>query len=194
MEFKVRTVGSQIILSQILAIQNNNHAQEHKIYVENPFSLKGKTPNNFTIIKSITIILVYVSWLKKNLSYFSLLSHTHTNYLFQRQQHFALSSLAIFSKAANPLLSPPWLSSWRRQYLALSFLLRSSQTKIYFLSLGFTLYFLSCHRNDPWAKAIKFFIALFIYKTLLLFLLGLGICYLFNKESIPSWTRNILPL
>ena len=76
----VSNVGSQIILSTILAIQNNNHTQEHKIYVENPFSLKGKTtrqtPNNLTIIKSITIILVYVSRLKKNLSCFSLLSHT----------------------------------------------------------------------------------------------------------------------
>ena len=36
-------VGSQIILSQILAIQNNNHTQNTNIYVENPFSLKGKT-------------------------------------------------------------------------------------------------------------------------------------------------------
>ena len=76
----VSNVGSQIILSTILAIQNNNHTQERKIYVENPFSLKGKTtrqtPNNLTIIKSITIILVYVSRLKKNLSCFSLLSHT----------------------------------------------------------------------------------------------------------------------
>ena len=81
-------VGSQIILSIILVMQNNNHTQEHKIYVENPFSLKGNTTgqisNQFTIIKSITIIFVYISKLKKNLSYFFLLSHTHTNYLFQR--------------------------------------------------------------------------------------------------------------
>ena len=52
--FKEENVGSQIILSTILAIQINNHTQEHKIYVENPFSLKGKTmrqtPNNFIII------------------------------------------------------------------------------------------------------------------------------------------------
>ena len=56
------------------------------IYVENPFSLKGKTMgqtlNNFTIIKSITIILMYASWLKKkNLCYFSLLSHTQIIFL-----------------------------------------------------------------------------------------------------------------
>ena len=62
----------------------------------------GQTPNNFTIIKSITIILVYVSRLKKNLSlFFFFCSLTHTNYLFQRQQHFALSSLATFLKATT---------------------------------------------------------------------------------------------
>ena len=75
-------VGSQIILSIILTIQNNNHTQEHKYLCGKPFLFEGKkttrqTPNNFTIIKSILIILVYVSQLKKNLSYFSLLSHTH---------------------------------------------------------------------------------------------------------------------
>ena len=94
------SIGSQIILSIILAVQNNNHTQKHKYLHGKPFLLKGKkktmgqTSNNFTIIKPITIIFVYVSRLKKNLSYFSLLTHTHThtNYLFQRQQHFALSS------------------------------------------------------------------------------------------------------
>ena len=70
--------------------------------------------------------------------------------------------------------------------ILLSFLLRSSQAKISFLSLGFMLYFLSPHRENPWAKAIKFFLALSIYKTLLLFSFGLGIHYLFNKESILS--------
>ena len=78
----VSNVGSQIILSTILAIQNNNHTQEHKIYVENPLSLKGKTmgqtPNNFTMIKSIIIILVYVSQLKK-ISFIFLCFHTHTH-------------------------------------------------------------------------------------------------------------------
>ena len=54
--------------------------------MENPFSLKGKitgqTLNNFTIIKSITIILVYALWLKKkNLFYFSLLPHTQIIFL-----------------------------------------------------------------------------------------------------------------
>ena len=61
--------------------------------MENLFSLKGKitgqTLNNFTIIKSITIIIMYVSRLKENFSCFSLLSY-NTNYLFQRRQHFTL--------------------------------------------------------------------------------------------------------
>ena len=87
--------------------------QEHIIYVENPFSLKGKmkgqTPNNFVIIKSITIILVYVSRLKKKSLLFSLLSHT----------------LIIFLKGGNTLFSPfiffsthnslSWLSSFSKQ-------------------------------------------------------------------------------
>ena len=35
-------VGSQIILSQILAIQNSNHIQEHKYLRGKPFLFKGK--------------------------------------------------------------------------------------------------------------------------------------------------------
>ena len=89
-------VGFQIILSQILAIQNNNHTQNTNIYMENPFSLKGKitrqTPNNFIIVKSITIILVYTSRLKKeNFSYFSLLSHTKI-FFFKGSNPFSLFS------------------------------------------------------------------------------------------------------
>ena len=147
--------------------------------MENPFSLKGKTtrqtPNNFIIIKSISIILMYVSQFlkkkKKSLLFFFTFTHTHT--------------LIISFKGNNTLLSPPWLSSRRRQPFTLFFLLHSSQVKIYFLSLGFTLSFPSSHMEDPWAKTIKFFVALFIYKTLLLFPLGLGIHYFFNKKSIP---------
>ena len=35
-------VGSQIILSQILEIQNSNHAQEHKYLRGKPFLFEGK--------------------------------------------------------------------------------------------------------------------------------------------------------
>ena len=126
----------------------------------------GQTLNNLTIIKSITIILVNVSRLKKNLFCFSLLSHTHThsNYLIQRQ-HFTLFSLAIFSKTATICALLLGYLSEGGNSLLLSFLLRSSQVKISFLSLGFTLYFPSPHKEDPWAKAIKFFVVLSIYKT-----------------------------
>ena len=59
------------------------------------FSLKikttGQTLNNFTIIKSITIILVCLTAKEKmSLIFFTL---TQTNYLSQKWQHFALSLL-----------------------------------------------------------------------------------------------------
>ena len=54
------------------------------------------------------------------------------------------------------------------------------------LSLGFMLYLPSPHRKNPWAKALKFFVSLSIYKTLFLFPLELGIHYFFNKKSIHS--------
>ena len=76
--------------------------------------IMGQTPNNFTIIKSITIILVYISRLKKNLSCFSLLSlslpHTHTH----------THTLIISFKGSNTLFSSPWLSFRRRQPYTLS--------------------------------------------------------------------------
>ena len=80
----------------------------------------------------------------------------------------ALSSLAIFSKAAT-LYS----------LLLLAFL----PSKNIFFSLDFTLYFPSPQKEDPWAKAIKFFVALFIYKTLFIFPLRLGKHYFFNKAQ-----------
>ena len=43
---------------------------------------------------------MYVSRLRK-ISLVFLYSHTHTNYLFQRQQYFTFSSLVIFSKATT---------------------------------------------------------------------------------------------
>ena len=137
---------------------------------------------------------MYVSRLKKNFSYFSLLSHTHTHKLSLPNAATLYSLLLSYLlEGDNPLLSPPWLSSWRQQYFALSFLLPSSQAKISFLSLGFTLYFPSPHKENPWTKVIKFFVALSIYKALLLFSFGLEMHYLINKESISSWTRNTLP-
>ena len=118
--------------------------------MENPFSLKGKTtgetPNNFTIIKSITIILVYVSRRKKNLLVF-LCSQTHS-LCVSKAATLCFLLLDYFLEVGNTLLSPPLLSSRRWQYLTLSFLLRSSQAKIpFFLSWFHALFFLSQGRT-----------------------------------------------
>ena len=96
--------------------------------MENPFSLKGKiigqTLNNFTIIKSITIIVVYVSRLKKILSYSSLLSNTHK---------LSVSKVAILCTLLSIFFST-------HSSLPLSYLLFSKQ-----LPLGYFLFFLVCH-------------------------------------------------
>ena len=138
--------------------------------MKNLFSLKVKKQRkklwiNFIIIKSITTFFVYVSWLKKNLSLsfsFFFCSHIYSLCILQMQQHFALSFLAISSKAAtlcsllisyisskattlcfiflcyilegsNSLLSPPWLLPTKNPF---------------FLSWFHTL-FSSPHREDP---------------------------------------------
>ena len=161
-------VGSQLILSTILAIQNNNHTQEHEIYEENPFSLKekimGQTLNRFTIIKSITIILMYVPRLKKNLSYFSLLTHTHThthtNYLSQRQQHFTLSFL--FSSAHTTF---SWLS-----FLSISGFLLAALSSIcdtFFLLLSHSSCISPKQKSFFWLLVSRFIFSLHIGRTLL---------------------------
>ena len=173
----------------------------------------GQTLNRFTIIKSITIILMYVPQLKKNLSYFSLLTHTHThththtNYLSQRQQHFTLSflfssahttfswlsflSLSGFLLAALSFLfysNPYCCTLFNMRHLlfaALTFLLHFSQAKILFLALGFTLYFLSSHREDPLGPKPSNFLQHCL-------LIGLFSYSLLDQEYITSLTRNRL--
>ena len=164
---------------------------------------------NSLFIKSITIILVYVSRLKKNLPCISLLSHTLIIFLkcgntllspFYFLLHALLSLVCIlFSKwltlgcsffffflgAASSffaLAHTLFVSYRRRQPFTLSFLLRSSQMKITFILSWFHTLFSSLQMEDRWAKANKFFVALSIYKTLFLFSLELGIHYFFNKE------------
>ena len=96
--------------------------------MENPFSLKGKitgqTLNNFTIIKSIKIIVVYVSRLKRILSYSSLLSNTHK---------LSVSKVAILCTLLSIFFST-------HSSLSLSYLLFSK-----WLPLGYFLFFLACH-------------------------------------------------
>ena len=104
-------VTSQIILPSILSIQNSNCTQKYKYLCRKSFLLEGKkTRENlqicFTIIKSITIFLVYVSWLKKNFSYFSLLSHTLSMCL-TKVITFCSLFLGYLLNGDNPLLSLP---------------------------------------------------------------------------------------
>ena len=92
--------------------------------MENSFSLMGKTTrrtsNNFTIIKSITIIFMYVSRIKKILSFFFFtLTHTliisfkgdntllfHFYFLFHAQLSFLVALSFLF--CSNPCCcSPP---------------------------------------------------------------------------------------
>ena len=84
----------------------------------------GQTLNNFTIIKSITIILVYVSGLKKNLCCFSLLLHTFSLCLMVICVFLKLTLcfllLGYLLEGSNTLLSPHWLSFQRRQPFTLS--------------------------------------------------------------------------
>ena len=143
-----------------------------------------------------SLLFIFFSTHSSLLVVFFFFTLTHTNYFFQMQQHFAFSSSAIFLKAAtlcsplldylleggNTLHSPSSCISPKRKSF-FSFLVSRS---IFPLPIGRTL--------GPKPKAIKFFLTLSIYKTLLLFPLGLGIHYLFNKESIFSWTRKTLPL
>lgn len=137
-------VGSRIILSLVLSIQITNTRKD--TYIINPKTFLFEEKNyekNFESIsllsKSITISLVYVSQLKKNVSYFSLFSHTlslcftnkqksfffffcltYTNYLSQRRQHLALSSLTFFSSSFSFPHSSHCLSFKRGQEFALS--------------------------------------------------------------------------
>ena len=131
---------------------------------------------------------MYVSRLKKISLLFFLLSHTLIIFLkgdntllfhfyFLLHLHLSLSLLAVlfFSKRL-PFRALSFL------FVQLSCCFSHVKSLSLSLSLGFMLYFSSFHMEDPWAKAIKFFVTLSIYKTLFLFPLELGIHYLFNKE------------
>ena len=88
-------------------------------------------PSNFTIIKSITIILVYISRLKKNFSYYYYFfcSHIHSFCVSRLKKNLLVSlcslihTLIISLKGGNTLLPPfyyffipcttlSWLSSF----------------------------------------------------------------------------------
>ena len=139
---------------------------------------------------------MYVSQPKKNLScfslllhilcltakekspYFSLLSHTLIIYLEGGNTFFFFFfHIALFGYllvGGNTLLFRPWLVFLKLATFVLSSLAYLFQGRNTLLSPPWLL--------DPWAKAIKFIVTLSIYKTLFLFLLELGIHYLFNNE------------
>ena len=125
---------------------------------------------------------MYVSWLKKSLLFFFSLTHTliisfkdsntllsHFCFILHAQLSF-LAALSFLFCGNSCCYSPPSC-------------VPSQQKSFFFLSLGFTLYFPSPHREGPWAKAkaYKFFVAFSIYKTLLLLSLEQGIDYFLNK-------------
>ena len=116
----VSIVWSQIILSLILSISNSNHTQKYKYLFEKSFSLKAKKQQkklwiNFIIIKSITTFFVYVSWLKKNLSFLAISSKAATlcsllvSYISSKVTNLCFIFLRYILKGSNSLLSPPWL-------------------------------------------------------------------------------------
>ena len=144
---------------------------------------------------------MYVSRLKKNISCFSLLSHTHThthtqtNYLFQRQQHFALSSSAIFSKAATfcSLLLGYLLERGNTLHSPSSCVLPKWKS-LFPLLVSRSIFPLPIGRNPLGQSHQILCNIVYLLDPFAIFSLGLGIHYLFNKEFISSWNRNTLPL
>ena len=154
----VGIVWSRIILSLILSISNSNDTQKHKYLLEKSYLFEGGKKNGRNS-KSITIFLVYVPWLKKNLPcfffffFFFFCSHIHSLCILRMRQHFTLSlpwlslqrrqPFALFSLAISPLRRRPFtLSSFAiflKAATLYSLLLGYSQLKIPFFSLDFTL-------------------------------------------------------
>ena len=146
----------------------------------------------FTLTHSLLISFKAATLCSLIFILFSMHSSLLAVYFFSRRLLLGYSLLFLSCVASSlfALAHTLFVSSQRQQYLTLSLLLRSSQAKIPFLSLGFTLYIPFPHREDPWAKTIKFFAALSIYKTFSLFPFELGIYYLINKESTSFHTKE----
>ena len=138
--FVVKLLGSKLYYHNISNLKQKSHTK-HKYLRGKPFFFKGKitgqTLNKFIIIKLITTILKYVMRLKKKfLLFFFALSHT--NYLSQRRQHFARTTLSLS-------LSLSWLSF---SSLSGSFLVALSFLFVW-LSLSFLSLFSSICSNPP---------------------------------------------
>ena len=94
-------LGAKNIITKFTIPKQQSHSRTHIRK-----KTMGQIPNNFIIIKSIVINLVYVSWLKK-ISLF--LFYSNTLFFSHKQQHFALSSLY-----SSPHTSLSWLFSYNQ--------------------------------------------------------------------------------
>ena len=111
-----------------------------------------ETPNQFHYYQiNIQFTYIYLTAKKKFLLFFFAL--TYTLLVSHKGDNILLSPPWLSSQGDNPLLSLPYISPLRRQ------------AENPFFSLDFMLYFPSPHREDPWAKAIKFFVIWSIYKA-----------------------------
>ena len=132
----------------------------------------GQAPNNFTIIKSITIIFVYVSQLKKNFLLFSLLSHTLINFFKDSN-----TLLSLFYFLLHAQLSFDYLLI--SKHLPLGCSLNSLVCSFFFFLLHYTahtysaqtifIYNLAAHHN-PNISQIR---SLSTIRHILLFQIGL---------------------
>ena len=158
----------------------------------------GQISNNFTIIKSIIIIFVYASRLKKKISLIFLCSLIHKLSFSKATTLYSLL-LGYILEGSNTLLSPSSCVPPKPKSI---FSLLVSHF-IFPLPIGRTLGL----KPKPKLKLSNYlqyclFIRLFCYSLLdqeyitsltnNLFSLGLGIHYLFNKEQISFTPRNSL--
>ena len=124
---------------------------------------------NFSIIKSITIFLIHVSWLKKNLSYLSLFTHVLSSCLLEATISCSLL-LDYLLESSNTLLSSSCVTS-KAEIFFFSLLISCS---IFLLPIGRIL------RPKP-SNYLSYclFIRLFFF---FLFPFELEIHYFFNKK------------
>ena len=102
------------IITNILSIQIAITHKNTNIYMENPFSLKGKitgkTPNQFHYYQiNYNILCIYLTAKEKYLLFF-FGSHTLSLCLMAKEKHLLSHTLVICLKCGNTLLPPLQLS------------------------------------------------------------------------------------
>ena len=137
--------------------------------MKNHFSFKRKiieqTLNNFTIIKSITIILLSLCQIYINCF---LCSHKYTNFFYSQAVSLCSLSLccslwlffflhfATSNKTSQILLN---LCALQKNVVEKIQTSATSQVKLHFFLLILMLYSSLSPSEDPWSKGSKFFIA-----------------------------------